>query len=532
MSASREGKKKLSKKALILILAAAVVLIAAAILLIPMLFSTGVMDLPLDDKTVVPNFVSLTAEKAGLVLHEIAFIGTDGKCLTVDSVKSAGAVSGHAADGRLLVDEQDTVPDSPGYYNSTYFDEIYHARTGYEFLHSLNPYETTHPPLGKVFIMWGIELFGMTPFGWRFMGTLFGVLMLPVMYLLCKQLFKKTEYAAIGMLLMTFDFMHFTQSRIATIDTYGVFFIMLMYLFMFRYCQMSFYYDDLGKTFIPLGLCGISMGLGVASKWIGVYAGFGLAVLFFYTMARRYLEHRTAVRQGDLTPAGQCAQRTFTSNLLLTGLFCVVFFVIVPCVIYGASYYWYLRPRGGITLQRLLDSQSLMFNYHKNLTTDTHFFRSPWYEWPLIIKPMWYYSGSGYVPADYVSSIYAMGNPAVWWTGLGALVYVIFKLCAGKGRRTDLYIVLGFLAQYLPWVLVPRSTFIYHYFASVPFIILATVMLLRDISIRYRRLGKGLSLGLIALSVILFAAFYPLLSGMPALRSYLKYLHWFNWFYY
>ena len=130
------------------------------------------------------------------------------------------------------------------------------------------------------------------------------------------------------------------------------------------------------------------------------------------------------------------------------------------------------------------------------------------------------------------SSILSFGNPAVWWTGLGALGYVIFKLCAGKGRRTDLYIVLGFLAQYLPWVLVPRSTFIYHYFASVPFIILATVMLLRDISIRYRRLGKGLSLGLIALSVILFAAFYPLLSGMPALRSYLKYLHWFNWFYY
>ena len=39
--------------------------------------------------------------------------------------------------------------------------------------------------------------------------------------------------------------------------------------------------------------------------------------------------------------------------------------------------------------------------------------------------------------------------------------------------------LVSFLSQYLPWVLVPRSTFIYHYFASVPFIILATAPGLR-----------------------------------------------------
>ena len=33
-------------------------------------------------------------------------------------------------------------------------------------------------------------------------------------------------------------------------------------------------------------------------------------------------------------------------------------------------------------------------------------------------------------------------------------------------------VLIGFASQFLPWVLVPRSTFIYHYFASVPFIIL------------------------------------------------------------
>ena len=60
-----------------------------------------------------------------------------------------------------------------------------------------------------------------------------------------------------------------------------------MYFFMYRYCRMSFYDTSLIKTLLPLGACGISMGLGIACKWTGVYAGVGLAVLFFATLYRR-----------------------------------------------------------------------------------------------------------------------------------------------------------------------------------------------------------------------------------------------------
>ena len=90
-------------------------------------------------------------------------------------------------------------------------------------------------------MMIGIKLFGMTPFGWRFMGAVMGVLMLPVMYLLAKQLTKRTDLSCIAMALLALDSMHFTQTRIATIDSYVVFFIMVMYLFMIRYVQMSFF---------------------------------------------------------------------------------------------------------------------------------------------------------------------------------------------------------------------------------------------------------------------------------------------------
>ena len=370
----------------------------------------------------------------------------------------------------------------------------------------------------------------MTPFGWRFMGALFGVLMLPAMYLLVKQLLGKTEYAALGMLLMALDAMHFTQTRIATIDTYGVFFILLMYLFMFRYCRMNFYTDGLKKTFVPLGLCGVSMGLGIASKWICIYAGAGLAVLFFYTMARRYLEHRNALRTASGAPEMAAARNAFWKNFLLTGVFCVCLFIVVPALIYYFSYYWYMKPGGGLSLKKVWDSQINMFNYHKGLTSDTHFFRSPWYEWPLIVKPMWYYTGNAYLPEGWISSISCMGNPAVWWTGLFALLFVRFRWWKGEAGRAGFYVVLGFMAQYLPWVLVPRSTFIYHYFASVPFLIICTVMLADWLRRRSRAAGRAFVFALAAAALLLFAAFYPLESGMPVLRSYANYLRWFNWY--
>ena len=137
----------------------------------------------------------------------------------------------------------------------------------------------------------------MTPFGWRFSGALFGALMLPVMYLLVKLLTKKTPLSAMAMGLLALDSMHFTQTRIATIDTYPVFFIMLMYLFMFMYFRMNMHTDKLYKTFIPLGLSGLMFAFACASKWTGIYAGAGLAVIFFISVYRRlkeYLANREA----------------------------------------------------------------------------------------------------------------------------------------------------------------------------------------------------------------------------------------------
>lgn len=475
------------------------------------------------------RYVRLTADGPSLTLMEIVFRTPGGEPIAVQSAVSTGSRDGSAYGPMLLVDESDTVPENPSYYNSTYFDEIYHARTGYEHANGLSTYETTHPPLGKVFIMWGIKLFGMTAFGWRFMGALMGVLMVPAMYLLGKLLFKKSRYAFLAAFVMAFDMMHLTQTRIATIDSYAVLFIILMYLCMFRYMQMSFFRDG-WRTLIPLGISGLFMGLGCASKWIGFYAAAGLAILFAWTMVQRFLEWRAGMDAG-----GVHAERVRNYPVYLLGTlgFCLLFFIAIPFAIYYFSYIPYFTWDGGLTWERFWNAQKGMYSYHSGLV-DTHAFKSPWYEWPLSLKPMYYYNGKPFVDEGNISTIMCMGNPAVWWVGFAAFLYVFWCWLRPhlRGERPKDHmpamLLLAFAAQYVPWMLVPRSTFIYHYFGSLPFVMLCIVYAFKHFHEAKPNAARTVQYIYMGVVLLLFIGFYPIGTGAQVSETWANCMNWLS----
>ena len=264
-------------------------------------------------------YVRITAS-AHMELGELALYDPQGSRIGVRAI--TGPASADA-----LCDEADTVPAASTYYNSTYFDEIYHARTAYEHLRGVYPYEVSHPPLGKEILSLGIVLFGMTPFGWRFMGTLFGVAMLPLMWDLLRRMFRDDRVALCGAALLAFDFMHLTQTRIATIDSFATFFILLMYLFLYRYFTEG--------RLRHLAACGVTFGIGAATKWTCLYAGAGLGVLWALHWIFAGVQ---AHRDGD--------GRRYAHRLLGNIGFCLVFLVLVPGMIYYASYYPYGAARG------------------------------------------------------------------------------------------------------------------------------------------------------------------------------------------
>lgn len=419
-----------------------------------------------------------------------------------------------------LFDEQELIPARGSYLNGTYFDEIYHARTALEHIENVAPYEISHPPLGKLIIGLGIRLFGMVPFGWRFMGTLFGVLMLPAMYFFLKKMFGGLLIPGAVTAVMATDFMHFVQTRIATIDTYGVFFTILMYLFMWLYWQSD--RSDRKSWLPPLALSGVCFGLGAASKWTGIYAGGGLAVLWLLDRIHR---SRTLHAAGE----ARQSRRETAENVL----WCLLFFVLIPAIIYYLSYWYYGTAQGMSGLKMLfsrdyfrivIDNQKYMLSYHAGVNAE-HPYSSKWWQWILDLRPILYYLNS--FRDGTRSSFGAWVNPILCWGGLLAIFCMVYQSIFRKDR-TALFILIGYLAQLLPWLLIPRILFEYHYFPCTVFLLLALGHMFRTLEFHHPHPRRAI-LAFTAVSAVLFVAFYPVLSGYPVKASLAsRLLKWFE----
>ena len=544
------------------------------------------------------------ADKENLQLTRLCLLGQTGKVIPFNWGMADGSP---LPEGLDRVFSADNIPEKSTWHNSTYFDEIYHARTAKEHIDGIYPYEVTHPPMGKLILGLGIRLFGMTPFGWRFMGTLLGVLMLPMLYVFLKNMFGKTVVAACGTILFATDFMHLTQTRIATIDTYAVFFILGMYFFMYRYLTLP-QRASFRKGALPLFLSGLMWGLGAAGKWTVFYAGIGLAAVYFIGLYQR-------LRDWPVEEEPERGARNVW--LVQTLLFSVLCFVILPFAIYCAAYIPYaqalevelfapsnqsgfsllfqnvlgkltFRGEGSFNAQyipqdNLLNivagNQWYMFNYH-NGVTQSHPYSSWWFQWIVNARPILYYMDND-VPGV-TTRFAAFANPVLCWTGLVAILIsathsfrckwakgtflgglgvtsalLIYKiqqtpngvfdpelapevlaqnglilafclllylgLCAvllrhfsGSYDSRAAFLLVGYLAQLAPWMLVGRTTFEYHYFPSLLFLVFAVCYLFHGLA----------EWDLTGLSVGLYALFYPVLTGLTIPTWYEPLVKW------
>ena len=150
----------------------------------------------------------------------------------------------------------------------------------------------------------------------------------------------------------------------------------------------------------------------------------------------------------------------------------------IPVVVYVITYIPWAFVEGhqlwpgmppGHTGQTLLQLTGEMYLYHNNLTAP-HAASSPWWAWPLNLKPVWFYQGS--FANSTAASIYDAGNVILWWVGIPAMVFVAYQ--AFKRRSLALALILvGFLCQWISWARIDRAAFQYHYYTSLPFLFMA-----------------------------------------------------------
>ena len=426
--------------------------------------------------------------------------GIIGEISPYDEAGNTISVSG-IGDGDLVTDEPSTVPKESNYMNSTYFDEIYHGRTAYEFAHGMEIYEWTHPPLGKLIMSIPVKLLGMSTFSYRLMGNIAGILMLFVIYVFGKRIFGSTRLAALAAVIFAADGMHFVQTRIGTVDTFLVLFMMCSMLYMYQYTQCETKGPIKQKLLNLLG-SGIFLGCSLATKWTGAYMAVGLAVIFFIDLYERF-------RDGKTTDGWDKQSKTIV-------LSCFGFFVAIPVLIYTASYIptYFIKGKPDF-IPFLINEQVGMYKYHSGLDA-THPYSSSWWSWPFGYKPVWYYSGKA--PEGMVSSISAHSNPFIWWTGIVGMIYAFKEMIVSKSKEYR-FLVIGILALFVPYILVPRVMYLYHYFPIVPMMILATVGLIKQLEHKY---NKNIVLTYAIIAVLTFAFCYPIYSGMLVPRDWAR----------
>ncbi len=493
------------------------------------------------------RYLGIVSQDDEAIFNEFVFTGPEGIVTPINTY-----------DYPELFDEQDLFHSTyeKTYMDGTMFDEVYHGRTGYEFVHGLPTYETTHPQLGKCIIALGIKIFGMNPFGWRFFSAIFGIIFIPLMYCFAKLISKDTFVSTCVGIFFTFDCMHYTLSRIATIDIFVAFFIVLSYYYMYKYIVEDTAYrkntlllntntlssgdnsvsgnkDNSHRKFkytkfmpknvyIPLMLSGIFIGLAIATKLTGVYAALGLLIFMVAHLIKYW-------------PNGQ-AFKLF--------LFCFFFFIILPLVFYTLAYIPAVEKyaqmgstdmtiefnENGLSIgyghtgliARTLRNTNYMLNYHKNLVAE-HYYSSPFYEWPTVWKPL-LAANDNVDGNNLVSSVSYMGNVLVWWGGLLGVFFCFFHAIIKKDEKAG-FLFISYLVQYVPWFTVSRITFIYHYLPSAIFSMLAlgySIKILTEKKPIMKKIFMGFSIAVI----LMFIVFFPVISGLPVSKNWGLSLRW------
>jgi dolichyl-phosphate-mannose-protein mannosyltransferase len=406
-----------------------------------------------------------------------------------------------------------------------------------------------HPPLGKWIIALGEQWLGITnPASWRIMTAIAGILAVVLVMMIARYLFKSTLVATIAGFLMAIDGNAIVMSRVGLLDNFVMFFALLGFgaiLLDRRWSanRLSLWIERRNRTgrSIEWGpaiwwrpwliLAGLAFGLDAAVKWNGIYFLAGLAV---YTVAVDLFARRDAGISFWAT--GTLLKQAPTTFLLM-----------VPIAVAGylASWTGWFVTKGGYdrtfadqpgnawtgpfawvprVWQSFYQFEYQVYQYNINEHSPHPYAANP-LTWLLMIRPtsMYFTSANlgqhGCTVSFCGSSITGIANPLIWYAGVAAAVYLLYRLIRFREWRVGL-ILAGLGAGYLPWLLyTDRTVFQFYTIAFEPYLILAIAFVVSQlVGVRgrgeYRR-----AVGMRWIAVFLVAAFaisifyWPLWTG-------------------
>jgi hypothetical protein len=487
---------------------------------------------------------------------------------------------------------------------------------------------------------------GQHAFAWRLPGVIAGALMAGLLFLLSRILFRRRSVAILAGVFGLLDGMFFVQQRIAMNDTYAALFMVAAVTLFAALWTGAWRWR--GAFWVGMPVVGLLLGLGLASKWVALYAigAIGLLILVRSALGRVVvvlgLVAATAVLgyMAVSVPAGATAGGNLAFLAIMIGLTLVaaavtvlhpiawsveevriavaapaaagalialaaiplklgstalalalgcfglaalataafwlaarlgfgplaappapddpaslleppapapdgwlrpgwrwglpigwagISLVAIPTAVYVALYLPWVAlgnrltasfPAGN-TGQTLLDLTKSMYDYHNNLRA-THAAASPWWGWPLNLKPVWFFQqGFG---GSTSGAIYDGGNLVIWWLAIPAIAFVVWQ--AYRRRSLGLALISIVIAcMWISWARIDRATFEYHYYTALPFVVLGLAYFVAELwhgpSARTWRLARGGAAAALLALVVMWLGKGPLcaLAGVERVNA-------------
>ncbi len=404
-----------------------------------------------------------------------------------------------------------------------------------------------HPPVGKWVIGVGEQIFGFTPFGWRFMPALLGTFAVLMFARIVRRMTRSNLLAAIAGLLLALDGLAIVLSRTALLDGILGFFVLGAFgaLVVDRDRARARLADwaelrGPGRASEPgprLGLrpwrllAGLLLGLACGTKWSGIYflAAFAVLSVLWDAGARK--------AAGVRHPYGSMLRRdsvpAFVSLVPVT--FAVYALAWVPWLLsydrqQRYSDAWTIEPAGpsflGTPIRALINYHQQMWHFHNNLTSG-HSYQGRPAGWLLQVRPTAFWSvtldqgkGGCEFAGGCTREVTSIGTPVIWWAATAALIWLLWRWAAGRDWRAGAALT-GVAAGWLPWLLLynQRTIFTFYEVVFAPFMFLGLTMALGAIvgpstaSATRRTWGTAAVGGYLLLVVANTAWLWPILVG-------------------
>ncbi|ACT58526.1 dolichyl-phosphate-mannose--protein mannosyltransferase [Hirschia baltica] len=395
-----------------------------------------------------------------------------------------------------------------GLPNTLVFDEVHYVPAGQQFFGAEGWSNNSHPPFAKWLIGLSSYLTNNAAWGWRLPGAILATLSVCSVFAVMRMFGFRVVVALFAALMTLLNQTLLVQARTAMLDIHSLGFFVLSALFLVWSGKRI--RSRIGAS-AGLIISGVFLGLAASSKWSGgIYMVLVWAGIFIW-------------RCTESSPKGMVLPRFLGSGFAGWRRFSfmgTLFRQGIPAlIVYILTFAPFL----------LIDGDWSIVDLHNRMLADVtgelknHPYQSQWWEWPLMLEPVWYYFEKQTLPNT--TAIFLIGNPAIYWAGLPAIIACfVYGILRQDGAL--LAISSAFLGFWLVYAVIPRDLMFFYYYEQSSFML--GMGIAAFVSRFVKRDLQNIALliwGLVAAGFFVF--FYPVLTAMPFEGD--EWLRW-RWF--